>query len=661
MRGQAAASVVLRCEGAAQVTSIVSSGTESPAELAIKVLESVAASLWEASAPTAGSAGVASSGSSSGAGVDAIVAEFRPILMELAVRLLGKSSAAPSAGAASAASDAARVLHVVSRAVRAVPHLAPLLLAHGGSVEDGDASAATLRRVINTIVTAEGEPTLLLGWQSLRTMMEDDGGRTMAAPLVRWTPLLQMVRRSVEARSSSGSGGEGDERDASASATDAAALDAVRALSVLFGLDSSDAKAKLMSVLGSASSDAIDRRIEESRREITLEWRRQQSALWSERGSSSSSADADAAESAARLPLTAGLVSVEGVVVPSVGAVLQRPLSRAPFIRTPASRRALRSVMSALASEKPLLIAGAAGSGKSTLVREAADATGATLIELHLDDSVDAKTMLGTYVCTQVPGEFKWQPGVLTRAARKGHWVLIEDIATAPFEVLSALTPLIESRHLELPGRGDTLVPHARFRLLATVTTAGGEGDRAPRPISAAVAGLLQGLWTRVRVGSIDEGALRTIVRARFGSVIPPATREAIVQTYERFARGNGGREEGEAEETLAGEEAEHAATGGAKAKAATGLPPPASSVLRAAPIGPRDLIKWCERVVANAARLGFTPALNGADASAERAFHAVPGQAIWPVLNRGMATEHVTEARRAEIIAAGVDVLVAS
>ena len=507
MRGEAAASVVLRCEGAAQVASIVSSGTESSAELAIKVLESVAASLWEASAPTAGSGGVASN-SSSGAGVDAIVAEFRPILMELAVRLLGKSSAAPSAGAASAASaaaDAARVLHVVSRAVRAVPHLAPLLLAHGGSVEDGDASAATLRRVINTVVTAESEPTPLLGWQSLRTIMEDDGGRTMAAPLVRWTPLLQMVRRSVESRSS-GSG----EGDASASATDAAALDAVRALSVLFGLDSSDAKAKLMSVLGSASSDAIDRRIEASRREITLEWRRQQNALWSRRGSGSSggrggggSGDGDgAAESAARLPLTAGLVSVEGVVVPSVGAAPRRPLSRAPFIRTPASRRALRSVMSALASEKPLLIAGAAGSGKSTLVREAADATGATLIELHLDDSVDAKTMLGTYVCTQVPGEFKWQPGVLTRAARKGHWVLIEDIAAAPFEVLSALTPLIESRHLELPGRGDTLVPHARFRLLATVTTAGGEGERAPRPISAAVAGLLQGLWTRVRVGT---------------------------------------------------------------------------------------------------------------------------------------------------------------
>ena len=170
-----------------------------------------------------------------------------------------------------------------------------------------------------------------------------------------------------------------------------------------------------------------------------------------------------------------------------------------------------------------------------------------------------------------------------------------------------------------------------------------------------------------MRVGSIDDGALRTIVRARFGGTIPPATREAIVQTYERFARGNGGREDGEAEEVLAGEEAGRAAAGDApsskanNAKAVALPPPPTSSMLRAAPIGPRDLIKWCERVVANAARLGFAPALSGAGAGAERAYHAAEGHSIWPVLNRGMATEHVTEARRAEIIAAGVDVLVAS
>ncbi len=39
----------------------------------------------------------------------------------------------------------------------------------------------------------------------------------------------------------------------------------------------------------------------------------------------------------------------------------------------------------------------------------------AGVIELHLDDSIDSKSLLGTYVCTDVPGEFTWSPGPLTQ------------------------------------------------------------------------------------------------------------------------------------------------------------------------------------------------------------------------------------------------------
>jgi midasin len=41
---------------------------------------------------------------------------------------------------------------------------------------------------------------------------------------------------------------------------------------------------------------------------------------------------------------------------------------------------------------------------------------------------MDVKTLLGTYVCTDLPGEFKWQPGVLTQAVQAGRWVVIDDI-----------------------------------------------------------------------------------------------------------------------------------------------------------------------------------------------------------------------------------------
>ena len=45
-----------------------------------------------------------------------------------------------------------------------------------------------------------------------------------------------------------------------------------------------------------------------------------------------------------------------------------------------------------------------------------ARATGNTdAVTIHLDDQMDAKSLLGTYVATAIPGEFAWQPGPLTQ------------------------------------------------------------------------------------------------------------------------------------------------------------------------------------------------------------------------------------------------------
>jgi hypothetical protein len=118
---------------------------------------------------------------------------------------------------------------------------------------------------------------------------------------------------------------------------------------------------------------------------------------------------------------------------------------------------------------------------------------------------MDAKSLLGAYVCTAVPGEFAWQPGPLTQvrtrtctwlplcaalqtslsccvhnththtqtrppthartpppythihiqAVAEGRWVVIEDINMAPPDVLAALVPLLESRTLTVASRGE--------------------------------------------------------------------------------------------------------------------------------------------------------------------------------------------------------------
>lgn len=37
------------------------------------------------------------------------------------------------------------------------------------------------------------------------------------------------------------------------------------------------------------------------------------------------------------------------------------------------------------------------------------------MIRIHMDDQMDSKTLLGSYICTDVPGEFRWHPGALTQ------------------------------------------------------------------------------------------------------------------------------------------------------------------------------------------------------------------------------------------------------
>ena len=168
------------------------------------------------------------------------------------------------------------------------------------------------------------------------------------------------------------------------------------------------------------------------------------------------------------------------------------------FVLVPSAERNLVAVAYALCQNRPVLLEGPAGCGKSATLREAARRFGRSsedndVIVLHFDAHTDSKSLLGAYVCGASPGEFEWQPGSLTRAVKTGKWVLIEDVDVAPFEVLSALIPLLEERKLYIAGRGETVVAHPQFQLFGSATVGGSKvSNRENDPLS--------GLWTRVSV-----------------------------------------------------------------------------------------------------------------------------------------------------------------
>src|SRR5574343_1472722 len=70
-----------------------------------------------------------------------------------------------------------------------------------------------------------------------------------------------------------------------------------------------------------------------------------------------------------------------------------------------------------------LCIVGAMCSGKSSLIRSLADEFNKNILTVYMDSSIDSKNLIGTYVCSDIPGELIWKTRILAHAAQTGSWI----------------------------------------------------------------------------------------------------------------------------------------------------------------------------------------------------------------------------------------------
>ena len=276
-----------------------------------------------------------------------------------------------------------------------------------------------------------------------------------------------------------------------------------------------------------------------------------------------------------------------------------------PMIYTESARRNLAAVALALCRNRPVLLEGPAGCGKSAALEEVARVTGnGDFVTLHLDAQTDSKSLLGAYVCGAAPGEFKWQPGALTQAVTRGVWVLIEDVDLAPFEVLSALVPLLEKRRLYVPGRGESIQAAPGFQLFGSITTEAGRS-------TSASADPLSGLWTRVVVEPPRGDEATAILCGLYPNLAPLAQSMLATVRQVQSLCGQGGAAAGEAaglgeisEQDVTIQEA--TSDDARFDRAASGLEAQANDVNHALarvhagrPFTLRDLIRWARRIQA--------------------------------------------------------------
>lgn len=130
------------------------------------------------------------------------------------------------------------------------------------------------------------------------------------------------------------------------------------------------------------------------------------------------------------------VVSIAGIYLPVISNSSNINVS---LVEVSSTLNNLRKIALGLVSNRAICLLGAVGSGKTSLVEYLAEKTGRNLgenfIKVQLGDQTDSKMLLGTYKCTDIPGEFVWQPGVLTQVTLYSNTLITEILTLVQFNL----------------------------------------------------------------------------------------------------------------------------------------------------------------------------------------------------------------------------------
>ena len=144
-------------------------------------------------------------------------------------------------------------------------------------------------------------------------------------------------------------------------------------------------------------------------------------------------------------------------------------------------------VMRACQLNKPILLEGSPGVGKTSLVTALASVASQTLSRINLSDQTDLIDLFGSDLPIEggAPGQFAWKDAEFLRALQEGHWVLLDEMNLAPQAVLEGLNSVLDHRGMVyIPELGRSFQKHPSFRIFAAQNPPNQGGGRKGLPKS---------------------------------------------------------------------------------------------------------------------------------------------------------------------------------
>ncbi|RWS13574.1 hypothetical protein B4U79_11757 [Dinothrombium tinctorium] len=191
-----------------------------------------------------------------------------------------------------------------------------------------------------------------------------------------------------------------------------------------------------------------------------------------------------------------------------------------------ASLNALK-LLRALQIDKPLLLEGSPGVGKTSLVQALAKVTGHDVVRINLSEQTDISDLFGADLPIEgSEGKFAWRDGPLLQALKSnGTWIILDELNLASQSVLEGLNACLDHR-------GEIFIPELSKTFLIKKSITRIFACQNPYKQGGARKGLPQSFLNRFTIILIDNmttNDLQFILSRTFPTLMPELVKNLVV------------------------------------------------------------------------------------------------------------------------------------